>query len=192
MTDEAEPTITRPITHSSARRRAARSRPHRCPVIGYRSGRSRAHGAPWSGARRTRTARGAPGRARRAVVVRAGAACTRRRHAHHSARRARLLIGPTPDARHSLPTADRSGGCVPGDVCVTARRWAAVAAPWDASCELRHRQVVAVEDPEAQGAEETAQHPEAHDHRRLGPPAELEVVVDRAPCGRCAGGRPGS
>src|SRR5208283_2432063 len=51
--------------------------------------------------------------------------------------------GPTPDARHqSSSPGTRSGG---------------------GSRELRHRQEVAVEDAEAQRAEESAQDPEPHD-----------------------------
>src|ERR1700683_459468 len=67
--------------------------------------------------------------------------------------------GPTPVASHkSSAPGGRSGG---------------------GSCELRHREEVAVEDAEPERAEEPAEDPEADDHCRLRPASELEMVMDR-------------
>src|SRR3984957_15012991 len=83
------------------------------------------------------------------------------------------LPGPTPDAwSQSLPPRGRSGGPRPEPAHRAAPRRR------KRSCELRHRQEVPVEDPEPQRAEEAAEDPEADDDRRLGPTAQLEVVVD--------------
>src|ERR1700729_3363174 len=179
MTEDAEPTITSPITLSSTTSTSSsvETDTRRLPMRMPRPRPSGRAAAPRCAAERAveagvlaevvRRGRGAVCRCVGAMLRVDVMAPT------PSGRGRAAQPGPTPDACvQSPPRRGRSGGPRCGPVPGVRRRGGA------RSRELRHGQVVPVEDAEAQGAEEAAEDPETDDDRGLGPATELEVVVD--------------
>src|ERR1700722_4482546 len=179
MTEDAEPTITSPITLSSTTwtsssvetdtRRLPMRMPRPRPSARAAAPRCAAERAVEAGvlAEVVRRGRGAVCRCVGAMLRVDVMAPT------PSGRGRAAQPGPTPDACvQSPPRRGPSGGPRIGPPPGVRRRGAR------RSRELRHGEVVPVEDAEAQGAEEPAEYPEADDDRRLGPAAELEVMVD--------------
>src|SRR5580698_6694651 len=163
ITDDAVPTITRPMTHSSATStsRSVETATCRPAICTFPLGAG-------AGVRAGAVERLGGAAAVRAGVISSGLPRPARRGRAH-------LPRPTPVAStNSPPPRGRSGGSG------HRRRVDENGAPRPhASRELRHREEVAVEDAEAQRAEESAEDPEADDHRGLRPPGQFEVVVDR-------------
>ena len=153
-----------------------------------------------------RTSGRGPGRRRWTGVTVAGVGADGERRGPVGCRRARMAVPEAARSAMVLPRSEPGGRptdpWLPAGVHPKAsstgrpggggRLGRRIADRRCASRQLGHREEVAVEDAEAEGGEQPGQDPEPDDHRGLRPAQQLEVVVERAPSGTPAGGRPGS